>query len=371
MRLIFLYTADGPAPVGSGRRWNPKGCATNYFAQNFHTEGYFAMLKGMLDCGIVDEVLVVIESSRGPGFKEFQKNMTCLVTPEIANIRPMLRADDVIFCRGGFRTWFPFLTKAREEGRWLLLYAANTGRERWTFWDVVFDDLAGRDFIDDAGRIHLDFRKPTNPDTFYLKFPGESKYDLCIGASRVHDKKGQWRGVEVARNYHCLFGKHLKCILPGSFSHGEKTSWLKEIVTKDRLDITFTGPLDRHFLAEVMNRSKVFCHLGSGGQGDRGPMEAMNCGCKLIIGYPAYHAPWVWQNNDVAWVPDDPDDYMATAIQIHNLISTDHDRQAIADYHNSQAGLYDVILPRMERLFSIFKKQPLSNKEYLRKEFNL
>lgn len=367
MRLVFLYTIDGQAPTGSGLPWDPKAETGNRFALALPTEGYFAMLKGMLEQKIVDEVLVVIESTRSPGSRILADGMTCYVVPEIAHARALLRDGDVIFCRGGFRSWFPFLEEAAREGRWLLLYAANTGRARWSFWDVVFDDIAGRNFVDGGGRVHLDFRKPVNEQIFHYEETPKN-YDLCIGASRVHDKKGQWRGVEAALAYRNRFGRDLRCVIPGPWSHGEKTNRILKKIGRHKLDISCVGNLPREDLADLMRRSRVFAHLGSGGQGDRGPIEAMACGCPVIIGFPSYHAPWTC-NPEACDVPPDPDDYDAIAAAIHKRLNLAG--CSTAAHHREMAGIEEAVLPRMARLFSILRGHPRADRALIREAYGI
>lgn len=370
MRLVFLYVADGPAPAGSGVPWDCNKTSDNFYAQRVKEEGYFYLLSKMIDSRIVDDVLIIIESNRNPGRVIYSSKMGSLVIPEIAGLTPLLRRDDVIWCRGGFRSWHNFLAEQAQSGRWLLIYAANTGREKWPFWDIIFDDLAGKDFVDRAGRIHLDFRKPTRPDIFRL-MDIPQVYDMCIGASRIHDKKGQWRLINVAMAYKRLYGRNLKCVLPGPWAKGERTNRIKCIIDKHGLNITVPGNLARRDLARVMNQSKIFAHLGSHGQGDRSVMEAMRCGCFVIIGFPQYHAPWVWKGHSGAWVPDNPEDYESIARKIHALLLVAPRRQVISNYHQSQCGFDEVILPRMDRLFSVFREHPKANRDLLREEYGL
>lgn len=366
MRLVFLYTIDGQAPTNSKLPWCPGEPSLNRFANGLTTEGYFWLLKRMVEAGIVDECLIFVESTRSPGHVRYNENMVCYVVPELAYAREFLRDRDVIFCRGGFRTWFPFLEKASEEKRWLLCYAANTGRERWRFWDVVFDDLAGENFIDGVGRVHLDFRKPTNPELF-KPVKCERPYDLCIGASHIHDKKGQWRGIKAAVEYEKLFGRKLKCVMPGAIRRGVITNGITGDIKQRGLDVTMPGMLPRAEVARVMNSSKVFAHLGSGGQGDRGPLEAMRCGTPLIIGFPRYHAPFVSANPAVTLVAGDPDDPANVAREIHDVLgrSTEEMRQEVFEYHESQCGIEEIIIPRMKKLFSMLEKQKIADRRIL------
>lgn len=353
MRLVFYYVADGAASPGKSPPWDPSIPSKNKFVPKFAEEGYYSILKMLVEEKIVDEALVVIESCRGPGSFEHGP-IKGITMPQTGGL--ILRPDDVVFVRGGFKSSFPFLERARENG-WLLFYAANTGRARWPFWHVVFDDIGGQDRVV-RDRVYLDFRKPTNTDIFY-PVEQERDFDLMIGASRVHDKKGQWRGVELALAYEQLFGKKLKCVLPGPWARGTRTSVLRKYIKQYNLDITVTDYLPREELAKYMNRSKVFAHLGTGGQGDRGPLEAMSCGCPTIIGFPDYHAPWTYDHS-FCYTPKDPSDYEPIAKHVRFVQQHDqlYFRRKIARYAREQSGIKEVMLPRMEKLFDFIRKYP-------------
>ncbi|MBW2598553.1 MAG: glycosyltransferase [Deltaproteobacteria bacterium] len=353
MRLLFFYLAHRNA---------------GYYLDFLLTEGYYWLLKRMVETGIIDEVSVIIESGQKLDPIEYMDGLTGHVVGGIENTP--VREGDIIWVRGGWKSWFPHLEKLYNEKHWLLFYAANTGRERWPFWDVIFDDLNGKDFLDAAGRVHLDFRKPTNPEIF-RPMDMERKYDLCIGASHIHDKKGQWRGVQAAIAYQQIFGKKLKCIMPGAFRRGVKTNNIIADIKQYHLDIELPGMLPREELVRILNGSKVFAHLGSGGQGDRGVMEAMRCGCPVMIGFPRYHAPFTYET-DLSYVTADPDHFSTLAYEINEQIeqSTEEKRRRVFEYHEVQCGLEAVILPRMKRLFSFFRNYPQTDKKALWEEFN-
>ena len=353
MRLVFFYLAHRNA---------------SYYFNFLLTEGYYWLLKRMVETGIVDEVSIIIDSGQRLDPVNYMLDLTGHVVAGIENVS--LRKNDIIWVRGGWKPWFSFLNRLHEESRWLLFYGANTGRERWPFWDVIFDDLAGKDYIDEIGRIHLDFRKPTNPEIFH-PITIERKYDLCIGASHIHDKKGQWRGVQAAIAYQKIFGKNLKCIMPGAFRRGVKTNNIIADIKRHGLDIDLPGMVSREDLTEILNKSTVFAHLGSGGQGDRGVLEAMRCGCPVMIGFPRYHAPFTYRS-DLSYVAADPDHFETLAHEIHEQIeqATEKKRQQIFQYHESQCGVETVILPRMKRLFSILRKNPKADREVLLEKFN-
>jgi len=335
MRLIFFYLQHRNAA---------------YYFDFLRTEGYYWLLKRMVETGVVNDVLIVIDSPQKIQPVQYAPGITGISVQGIENIPGGVRIDDIIWVRGGWKSWFGFLENLKKQNHKLLLYAANTGRERWPFWDVIFDDLNGKDFMDEQGRMHVDFRKPTNPEIF-RPIAIERTYDLCIGASHVHDKKGQWRGIKAIIAYQQIFGKKLKCILPGAFRGGSRTSEIIDDIREYDLDVELPGMLSRDDIATVYNQSKLFLHLGAGGQGDRGVLEAMRCGCPVMIGFPKYHAPFTYQT-DLNYVTADPDHYSTLAYEIKDQLelSTEEKRAQVIAYHEAQCGVETVILPRMKQL---------------------
>jgi glycosyltransferase involved in cell wall biosynthesis len=372
MRLIFFYTALGQASPGSNTPWNPSRHTNNRFAVGFQEEGYYWLIKRMLETGIIDECLVFVESTHDTGSREYMARppYRVYVVPEIAAVDKYIKPGDIIWVRGGFRTWHDYLVVLNKRHHWLLLYAANTGRERWPFWDVIFNDLRGCDFVDGAGRIHLDFRKPTHEGIFY---PMEMKqeWDLCIGASFIHDKKGQWRAIDALIYHEQVFGRKLHCIMPGADRGGVMTREMFKKIATHRLDVAMPGYVSRQELNRIYNASKVFVHLGSHGQGDRGPIEAMRCGCLVIIGYPKYHAPWTGEDNPYCRITLCENKYIAAGYEGWLTINIPVLRWEISNYHKSQAGIDTVILPRMRQLFELFNEHPIADREYLRKRLGL
>ncbi|MBU2052594.1 glycosyltransferase [Patescibacteria group bacterium] len=342
MRLLFFYTRDRSSS-----------------AESFATEGLHALFSKMLEAGCVDEIRVVIDTYGTAGEIRYAPGYSCCRVngfgPEI------LKPGDIVWIRGGFKPWLPFIDYCRKNNWWLLFYGANTGRERWPFWDVVFDDITGHTRIDANGRLWLDYRKPVNPDIFH-RIDTVPEYDLCIGASHIHDKKGQWRGVKAAVAYREMYGKDLYCIIPGAMHRGVMTNGILEDIRTHDLDIELTGMLPRHLLTIMMNRSKVFAHLGSGGQGDRGPIEAMACGCPVIIGFPKYHSQWV---NRAAAVLDDPDDFEEIAEKIHTALIKAASRKAISEHFEAEAGIETQSLPMIMRLFDVLRRRLRADRRVL------
>jgi hypothetical protein len=352
MKLVFLYVR------------NRRG---DFFAERVKEEGYYYLIKRMVETGIVDNALIVIESPEQK-FIDYEKGIKGLIINDMNRIDRYLMPGDIIWCRGGWKNWHDPLKKLGDAGHWLMMYAANTGREKWTLWDVILDDLSGGNFIDDENRFHLYFRKPLNPSFFYPHEETKKIYDICIGASNIHDKKGQWRAIEVMVAYKEIFGIGLKAVMPGSIRGGENTEKMLKSIDAYGLDVTMPGELTRSELCKVYNQSRIFIHLGSHGQGDRGPMEAMKCGCFLTIGFPQYHAPWVCSNYGVCYVPIDPEDYQTIAFNLWGIQPAWSNRKYISDYHERCASIEDISLPAMKKLFDFFRANPKADRNTLKKE---
>jgi len=362
----------GNAGYRSNPPWNPSVVSKNSLVSKewFLSEGIPNMLQRLLKQKVIDDVLVIVESARSPG------RIDCppfhgFVVPEISQADQFIKKGDILFVRGGFRSWHDWLVEKQSKGHWTMLYAANTGRQRWKWWDVILDDLRSNEYeMDIRGRFWVPWKKPTNPNVFYPTFE-PIKYDLCIGASYIHDKKGQWRTVKALIEYKNLYGKDLNCVMPGARRHGTETNLMYNTIKKLNLKVYEPGMLDRNKLRSVYNQSKLFVHLGTSGQNDRGPLEAMACGTPIVIGSPKYHAPLLYENDVVSSVPLDITDFKDLAVGFHIIFPqcTDDRRKDVRKYYKKNSGMSNVILPQMKRLISVFKNNPTPNKEALIKEF--
>lgn len=369
MRLVFLYTSVSPNPVGSNTKWHPEKVTQNFYATDLNglrSEGYLFMIKAMLDMGIVDDVIMFIESAKSPGVTEIQ-GIPCYVTPQIEYVEDFLKKDDIIFARGGFRTWFPFLEKMKQQKRWLLLYAANTGRQRWKFWDIVFDDLSGKHSYDTHNRFWFDFKKPIHEKIF---FPTKTEriYDICIGCSHIHEKKGQWKTIEAMIKYKEIFGKNLRCIMPGRGNRGINTCKINDKIRDFHLNVTLPGMVTRGEVCKILNQSKLMVYLGGGGQNDRGPLEALRCGTPIMITNPPNHSPIVYSNPQICKVVKNSDDFELVANSIYNCLkdTSEGKREYVASYFQSACGLNEVIIPDMKELFNVIRENPVPDIEKLK-----
>lgn len=309
MKVVYLYTSHGAAKKGSTPdNWKPSKKCGDQYDKIVCGDGTFKLLHELYKNKVITDLRIFYESNRAPGIANWLPGVYCCVVPEIRFVKPFIKKDTIIFVRGGFKTWHDFLIPYKNRN-WLMLYAANTGREKWTFWDIIFEDRTNLNLIDKYERYWNFYIKPID-ETIFHPLKRDIKYDLCIGASHLHDKKGQWRVIEALVKCKVDHGKILRCALPGAARRGLKSNCIRSKIEQYGLDVSVLGEVSKEKLCELFNESKYFVHLGTHGQNDRGPIEAMACGTPLVIGSPRYHSPII---NKVAIKPDKINDFDALA----------------------------------------------------------
>jgi glycosyltransferase involved in cell wall biosynthesis len=361
MKLLFLFNAKGNAQPGSTPDdWEPNNPCGQQYMDSFYREGYFILLEKFAESGLFDEITIVYESNVDPGYASWIRPefgfVRQIVMPEIRFAEKYIDEDTIIWARGGFRHWHDWLLKYKGKN-WLILYAANTGRQRWTFWDVVLDDINMLFTIDSHNRIYYPFIKPID-DSFYFPVRTDYFWDICIGASYIHDKKGQWRAIELFDTYLRMYGGNLRGVMPGAMRRGVKTNAMIETLQKGKYLIDTPGMLDKTKLMMVYNRSKVFVHMGSHGQNDRGPLEAAACGCRVILGSPRYHSARLITHNIANFVMEvDNFEEWARVIRLY-LCREEYPIKKVlrANEFKKVMGLDEARL-RMTRLFLELQKQ--------------
>jgi hypothetical protein len=367
MRVVFLYTNQGSGDVA----WNPKAVSQNHFVgeHGLETEGYFHMLLRLKELKVIDDLIIFIESARYPGHKIIS-GVKCYVVPLIKYVEDFLQKDDVIFVRGGFRGWYdPFLLSMKKQKRWLILYAANTGRQRWPIWDVVLTDLNTTYTLDKRARFWYLFQKPINPKIFY-KMNIERDIDVCIGASKIHDKKAQWRVIDALIEHKRKCKKTLKCIMPGALRYrGKETPDIVPKIHRYGLNVEQPGFVTRYELNKVYNRSKLFVYLGNSGENDRGPLEAASVGCPILLGGTTRHAPFLRLDENIGIaVSKGPTSPGVAAYEIEKMLEmhTEHLRDHVANHFDRYNGFESVVIPNMTRLFNCIRANPIPDIEALK-----
>jgi len=338
-RIPKQYTMHGTVDACNVPSWNPRISSTEQFCDRFKEEGFCYLFKKFIERKLFDEILVVIESNRSPGSFKISEGINGLVVPHIDCLWDYVTPDDILWARGGWKSWFPFLEKWHELDRWLLFYRAASNRGAWTFWDIVLDDLRLNYQQDIIGRFYYPFNKPIDPTIFFHRRNPSlfRSFDLMIGASHIHDKKGQWRILSILIEYRKLFGANLMCIMPGSIKRGTETSHIFEVIDRNKLNVHTPGMLSRKQLSEIYASSKIFVHCGAGGQNDRSPLEALFCGTPIMLANPEYHAPCIRPGYCPVSFDIDPKDTTKAAEQIHSVLARSNNE--ILSFHD-QASAY-------------------------------
>lgn len=354
LKVVYLYMCQGNAPLEQNVKWDTgKPCADRY-VKNMKDDGTFIMLSKLKQSGVIDDALVFYESARGAGFADWGLGIHGWVCPQVTFIKNFIDKDTIIYVRGGFRSWHNFLLSHKDRN-WLMTYNANTGRQKWTFWDIVLWDLESDYTLDRWGRFWYYYKKPVADRIFY-PFNSKPVYDVCIGASHIHDKKGQWRAINILIEHKKKYG-NIKAVLPGYGSRGQETSKIANKIKDHSLDVTATGMLDRSRLSkDVFNRSKLGLFLTTHGQGDRGPIEALATGLPLIIGSRRYHSPDVCDNR-YSDVVEDINDFSAMADLVNLRLQHLHDRRYVRKLFEENLG-FDVCYQNIKFIFDFIRDNP-------------
>jgi glycosyltransferase involved in cell wall biosynthesis len=296
----------------------------------------------------------LIDSTRAPGRLHLGTRSSIHVIHSMAYATDYIHPGDILVVRGGFKPWYPLLDyiyKRREN--WILFYRANTNRHPWPFWDITLNDL-----IDTPravrGRLQYNFSKPVNEDVFGIidapnTIPRE--YDVMVGASHIHRKKGQHLTVQALQQYYHMFGTKPHAIMPGGYVKGWHINTIKDILNSGDVDIEGPVNLPRPKLALAMNRTKLFVHPGYGGQNDRGILESMCCGCMPLVFGRSHMSPVIYDN--AVHIPQDPANIATTIHQALGMVS-EYDQTTYARIN----GLYEVAIPKMLEIIKFIENNP-------------
>lgn len=360
-RLVFLFMSKSSATPYSTKRVKPTNPCGDYYLNAFRGECYFQMLEELLRLDIFHELFIFYESNINPGLADWirDKNLKyrvhCEVIPEIRFVDEYINDDTVIFVRGGFKHWFEFLAKYKNKN-WLMIYAANTGRSKWKFWDVILEDIATKNnYVDDHGRYHFKFTKPTNENLFFFKnYP--VKIDVCIGASHIHDKKGQYHIVEAIKILKKDFNYHVNAVLPGSSRGGINSA--KMLNHLSQTGVEYVGYLPKYQLSEIFNYSKLFVHMGNHGQNDRSLLEAFACGTPIIYKSFIHHDP---ELKKYCHLFEHENNHYLLAKAIKSSLDTfkQSHKEVISREYKKNFGFKEKVIPKMSKLLDfMFRYKP-------------
>lgn len=365
MKVIFLYANIHGAGGPSKRRWlEERPSSSCLYGKHFPEEGIGWLISELCRRHVIDDYIVVHESTSNPGVQKLPDGKDFWTLPHIDDLKPFIKAGDIILARGGFKSWIPFLINLQKSGHWIVFYEANTGRTGWPYWDVILNDLIDKP-TNGGGRLHLNYSKPVVPTLFFPTPLSPKRFDVIVNASHIHDRKGQYKVVQAAIFYRRLFGEHLQVVIPGGFYSGTKTNAISRTIVDHGLSIKLPGMVPRGVLNQLYNQSRMYVHLGGGGQNDRGCLEAMRCGLPVLLANPPRFAPFVYANPEFCRVVKNSDDPSTVATEIHDMLQSLATNDGVfnrcAEYYEKENGS-EMAFEKIAKLFGFLKTCPIANR---------
>jgi len=346
MNLIYLYVRH-----------------RNFRVEQLKTDGHYGLIHELVRRGIIDSARIIMDNYAVDGVHvlEDQGGVTIESHHSLDTVEP--QAGDVIYVRAAWKPWIPWIEKYLPD-HWIMHYDANAGRKAWPYWDVELFDLNEENKIGQGGKLWWHYRKPISPEFKNLDLPEPSQFDVCVGASHIYDRKGQFRILPIAKKFKKLTGRDLKIVMPGCYySHERQTQAMRAEINDGKWpNIWMPGWLPRAEMVEVYNSAKFFYAATCGGQGDRCVPESGTCGCRQIIGLPKNHPPYAYSNPLISYIPPHQDDFEAIARYLAED-RNDLSRSAVAEYFKHEAGM-DTAIRILEPLFFLFREK--KNRELLK-----
>jgi len=336
----------------------------NYAIDRFKTDGHYALLGALAEQYNLEVDIVL--NNYAKAHHEFRDGRIRFIeTPDIDHLVP----GGIVWVRGMFKPSWTSWVDYWSQKRWFVMYAANTGRGSWPQWDVVLWDLERINRWDvRTQKLWYYYRKPVSPKFRNLGL--EERFDVCVGASHIYDRKGQFRALPLCRRFKELAGRDLRVVIPGAFYGRERQTeaMKKELLAGKWPNIVVPGMLPIDELVQLFNTTRHFYASTCGGQGDRATLEAMACGCRLIIGTQKPHAPYTYDNPFISFTPETIQDTDAIAEYLAGPeLAGAYDRRSVSEYYQDQGSTeaaLENLRPLMEHLLAN-PKNPESLKELL------
>ncbi len=355
MKLVHIYRTKQGCSIP--KEWDiTDSCHVAVSALGIKTQGFIWLWEQLLGENLVDEISVIynVDKYYHNGSYKLADNLTFCVMPYIGDIELFCEKGDIVVARSWGKCWhdalFPLLSD-----KTALWYAAGypmknrkSGSVAREVFDYVLADCA---CTDRGGQLHsvprLPFLKPIHPQYFYPAFI-EPEYDVCIGGSEITGKKGQLNGVRAIKKYRELYGKNLKCILPGPFHSGKQARALREELEQEGFDIQI-GRINAEDMGRIYNQSKMLLHLAYNGSNDRSVLEAMACGTPVMMreDMTEYHAPFTFSPESETRLTEHHDKPEKLAKDIHDFLPLydNAKRKRISDYFWSVNNRDAVLAP--------------------------
>ena len=353
-RLVFLYAGD-LRDEDKEIAWDSDKVATNGLVSSFPEQGYFYMFKRLVEKKVLAETLIIVKENRGTGSIEYCPGVTGYAVPNFLALDEVLKDGDILLIRDGFK-WLDDLKKLKYRGYPLLFYAAASARKKWDIWDIILEDCDDKilegSWTDKHGRLHMPFYKPVNPEVFY---PQNEilQYAICIGASHIHDRKGQWRVIDALVEYKRKWGVNLTAILPGRFYSKEKTNQIRDKINEHQLNVVLPGMVSKEEMRRIYNSSRLFVSPGTSGQNDRSILEAMRCGCPILFVGRKARPPFLYSQDSPAFETTNIDKPELLAEDIRSTLHalTTESRNETRNHFEKRNGSA-VVLRQMERILA-------------------
>lgn len=316
-------------------------------------------MRELVRDGLINSVRVVRESyaTTVPTTDYEEPGFTAISVPDV-NILTLVPGE-IVWVRGGWKSHLPWIER-HLPNHWFLYYGANAGHHSWPHWDVILEDRHQRYvFPDSLGRLVWYYRKPVAPE--FRARPGlERTWDVCVGASHIYDRKGQFRALDVCDEFYRLTGRQLRCIVPGCFYSREKqTERMKARLQSGAYpNVHLSGMLPREELVGVYNRSRFMYAATCGGQGDRCALEAGVCGCRMITARRRNHGPYVTADERFCFTPTAPE---ATG-EIARYLAREIDEETptrldCAAYHVAHGGT-EAVVAQIAPVLAVLRENP-------------
>lgn len=299
-----------------------------YIFNNALSDGTMYMLSVFADRYKVDTT-VYIQSDRGAQSTKYCNDNFCVsMVHELPETE--YKKADCIFVRGGFRSWIPKLREIKERGIPMVYYGANNPHGHWPFWALLLSDFIDEPTKTRKGVPVYPFIKTVNREIFnYGSKVTPIHYDFMVGSSHIHAKKGQFRALELLEKTFPLSD----IVMPGSFIRCRYNKYVLRLC--DRLHVTMPGMVDRCRLADYYRSTRLYLYAGTGGQADRGPLEALACGCPVVVKEYSRLPKWFSQSKYVTRISFENERELINAYFKYETI----DRRYIAREFENYAGL--------------------------------
>ena len=371
MRLLYLYYSKATARE-LDVKWDPNATSNSPNIRHYVTDGYAYVFDRLIEEGVIDEALAFMEVGKLNGHYKLNSKHTLYVMPRIDSFPGFVQPGDVIFVRAGFKWWREYLNPFHNTN-WFIYYGAAVPRSNWETWHVVLHDLIEAPTI---GRHHprLPFTKPVNCTLFKARKNVKKEYDFILNSCySIHDKKGQWKVINAAVEYQKLYNENLKIFMPGGKVKAEKTRQIQNVIDTHNLDVVSPGVIPREDLAEGINKSRMYVHIGHGEQHARSALEAMRSNLPLFIAVTKQWAPFVSNNPKVTRVYEgDTKDPVALAKALRQmLIDIKAGKFTEPAEHFSKNSHPEKTVAEFKRLFNVMKNHPKPDPKVICKEYGL